>query len=126
MTSPRESKPINHHLDPVISLKMSTIGLAMGKAESTLLKIFHLISIQGKLSFAQDHQDQGKTTLLTMLGGLRSCMDGSLKILGEELRGASKGQLSKLRLNVGFYLSGPQFNDVYECQKKRAFSSRTS
>jgi putative ABC transport system ATP-binding protein len=29
-------------------------------------------------------------------------MDGSLKILGEELNGASKEQLAKLRLNVGF------------------------
>ena len=37
-----------------------------------------------------------------MLGGLRSCMDGSLNILGEELHGASKKQLSRLRLNVGF------------------------
>ena len=44
----------------------------------------------------------GKTTLLTMLGGLRSCQDGSLKILGEELNGASKIQLARLRLNVGF------------------------
>lgn len=37
-----------------------------------------------------------------MLGGLRSCQDGSLKILGEELNGASKIQLARLRLNVGF------------------------
>jgi putative ABC transport system ATP-binding protein len=44
----------------------------------------------------------GKTTLLTMLGGLRSCQDGSLKILGQELNGASKDQLADLRLNVGF------------------------
>jgi putative ABC transport system ATP-binding protein len=37
-----------------------------------------------------------------MLGGLRSCQDGSLNILGEELNGANKEQLAKLRLNVGF------------------------
>jgi putative ABC transport system ATP-binding protein len=37
-----------------------------------------------------------------MLGGLRSCQEGSLKILGEELNGASKRQLALLRLNVGF------------------------
>ena len=33
---------------------------------------------------------------------MRSCQDGSLKILGEELHGASKEQLARLRLNVGF------------------------
>jgi putative ABC transport system ATP-binding protein len=37
-----------------------------------------------------------------MLGGLRSCQDGSLRILGQELLGASKEQLAQLRLNVGF------------------------
>jgi putative ABC transport system ATP-binding protein len=37
-----------------------------------------------------------------MLGGLRSCQDGSLEILDQQLNGASKEQLAKLRLNVGF------------------------
>ena len=32
----------------------------------------------------------GKTTLLTLIGALRTCQDGSLKVLSEELNGASK------------------------------------
>lgn len=44
----------------------------------------------------------GKTTLLTMLGGLRSAQEGSLNILGQEIRGASKHQLTKLRKQIGY------------------------
>jgi len=44
----------------------------------------------------------GKTTLLTLIGGLRSVQQGSLKVLGEELRGSSKGKLQKLRRQIGF------------------------
>jgi putative ABC transport system ATP-binding protein len=44
----------------------------------------------------------GKTTLLTLMGGLRSAQEGSLKILEQEIRGASKQQLTKLRQNIGY------------------------
>jgi putative ABC transport system ATP-binding protein len=44
----------------------------------------------------------GKTTLLTLMGGLCSAQEGSLKILGQELCGASKQQLTQLRRNIGY------------------------
>lgn len=44
----------------------------------------------------------GKTTLLTLIGALRSTQEGSMKVLGEELRGASNAQLVKLRRNIGY------------------------
>ena len=37
-----------------------------------------------------------------MLGGLHSAQEGSLKILGQEIRGASKTQLTKLRKQIGY------------------------
>lgn len=36
------------------------------------------------------------------MGGLRSAQEGSLKILGQELCGASKQQLTQLRRNIGY------------------------
>ena len=102
MTSPRESKPIIHHQDPVISLKNVNHWFGDGESRKHALKDISLDIYPGQIVICTGPSGSGKTTLLTMLGGLRSCMDGSLKILGEELRGASKGQLSKLRLNVGF------------------------
>ncbi len=44
----------------------------------------------------------GKTTLLTLIGGLRSVQSGSVKILGQELYGASKNELVRVRNNIGF------------------------
>jgi putative ABC transport system ATP-binding protein len=36
------------------------------------------------------------------MGGLRSPQEGSLKVLGKELRGASKNQLVEVRRNIGY------------------------
>lgn len=44
----------------------------------------------------------GKTTLLTLIGGLRSVQEGSLKLLGQELQGISNRFLVRLRRNVGY------------------------
>jgi putative ABC transport system ATP-binding protein len=44
----------------------------------------------------------GKTTLLTLIGALRSVMDGSVKVLGRELAGASEAELVAARRDTGF------------------------
>lgn len=44
----------------------------------------------------------GKTTLLTLIGGLRSVQEGSLKFLGQELRGAAPHQLVQVRRQIGY------------------------
>lgn len=44
----------------------------------------------------------GKTTLLSLVGCLRSVQQGSLKILGQELNGASREQLVQMRRKFGY------------------------
>jgi putative ABC transport system ATP-binding protein len=44
----------------------------------------------------------GKTTLLTLLGALRSVQEGSLRVLGQELRGAKPNTLIQIRRQVGY------------------------
>lgn len=44
----------------------------------------------------------GKTTVLTLLGCLRSLQDGSVRLLGQELNGASEPTLMALRRRLGF------------------------
>ena len=44
----------------------------------------------------------GKTTLLTLVGGLRSVQEGSLKFLGQELRGANQKKLVQVRRSIGY------------------------
>ncbi|MGE3808723.1 MAG: ATP-binding cassette domain-containing protein, partial [Gemmataceae bacterium] len=43
-----------------------------------------------------------KTTLLTLMGGLRTIQDGSVEVLEQELAGLSKGRMVELRRNIGF------------------------
>jgi len=44
----------------------------------------------------------GKTTLLTLIGGLRSVQSGSLKVLGHELHGATEADLVHVRKKIGY------------------------
>ncbi len=44
----------------------------------------------------------GKTTLLTLIGGLRTAKQGKLKVLGQEMCGASKRQLIQVRRQIGY------------------------
>lgn len=57
---------------------------------------------EGQIVILSGPSGCGKTTLLTLIGGLRSVQQGSLKVLGQELRGSSKGKLQKLRRQIGF------------------------
>jgi putative ABC transport system ATP-binding protein len=57
---------------------------------------------QGEIVIMTGPSGSGKTTLLSLMGGLRSAQEGSLKILGQEMCGAKKQQLTKIRLNIGY------------------------
>ena len=48
----------------------------------------------------------GKTTLLTLVGALRQVMDGSVRVLGQELAGSSRGERQQLRRTIGMIFQG--------------------
>lgn len=56
----------------------------------------------GEIVIMTGPSGSGKTTLLTLIGALRTVQEGSLKILGQELRGLSANQLVQLRRGIGF------------------------
>jgi putative ABC transport system ATP-binding protein len=87
---------------PVISLRHVNHWFGSGESRKHALKDISLDIHPGQIVICTGPSGSGKTTLLTMLGGLRSCQDGSLRILGRELNGVSKEELAALRLNVGF------------------------
>jgi putative ABC transport system ATP-binding protein len=100
--SAQPSDPPQAAAEPVISLQNVNHWFGTGESRKHALKDITLDIYPGQIVICTGPSGSGKTTLLTMLGGLRSCQDGSLKILGQELNGASKEQLADLRLNVGF------------------------
>ncbi|AFY53584.1 ABC exporter ATP-binding subunit, DevA family [Rivularia sp. PCC 7116] len=56
----------------------------------------------GEIVILTGPSGSGKTTLLTLMGGLRSAQEGSLKILEQEICGATKQRLTNIRQNIGY------------------------
>jgi putative ABC transport system ATP-binding protein len=57
---------------------------------------------EGEIVIVTGPSGSGKTTMLTLVGALRSAQEGSVKILGEELRDARPRTLEKVRRQIGF------------------------
>lgn len=75
-----------------------------GTGEARIQALFDInLSIQpGKLTILMGPSGSGKTTLLTLIGCLREVQDGSVQLLGQELRGRGDSSLSALRRRLGF------------------------
>jgi putative ABC transport system ATP-binding protein len=56
----------------------------------------------GEIVIMTGPSGSGKTTLLTLMGGLRSTQEGSLRVFGEELLGARKQKLVAIRREIGY------------------------
>jgi len=61
---------------------------------------------EGELVLLKGPSGCGKTTLLTLIGALRTCQSGSLKVLNNELNGASRKTRQKLRRSIGMIFQG--------------------
>lgn len=87
---------------PVISAQNLNHYFGSGPLAKQALFDINLDIEAGEIVIMTGPSGSGKTTLLTLMGGLRSAQSGSLKILGQEICGASKDQLAKLRKNIGY------------------------
>ncbi len=88
--------------EPVISVRNLNHYFGQGTLEKQALFDINLDVFQGEIVIMTGPSGSGKTTLLTLMGGLRSAQEGSLKILGQEMRGASKYQLTQVRRQIGY------------------------
>ena len=57
---------------------------------------------RGQLVMLMGASGSGKTTLLTLIGCLREVQEGSIRLLGRELKGASADRLVESRRRLGF------------------------
>ena len=57
---------------------------------------------RGEIVIMTGPSGSGKTTLLTLMGGLRSPQEGSLKILDQELLNSIPDQMTLIRRNIGY------------------------
>lgn len=87
---------------PLVEIKDLNHWFGDGDQRKQVLRSINLTVQPGEITILLGPSGSGKTTLLTMVGGLRSAQDGSLRIFNEELRQTSKTNLTRLRRKVGF------------------------
>lgn len=89
-------------LEPVISAQHLHYYFGSGELRKQVLFDINLYIQAGEIIIMTGPSGSGKTTLLTLMGGLRSAHEGSLKILNQEVCGVNKHQLTQLRRQVGY------------------------
>ncbi|WP_193197434.1 DevA family ABC transporter ATP-binding protein [Nostoc sp. MG11] len=89
-------------LEPVITVSNLNHYFGGGTLRKQVLFNINLEINAGEIVIMTGPSGSGKTTLLTLMGGLRSAQEGSLKILGQEICGAKKQQLTYLRRQIGY------------------------
>jgi putative ABC transport system ATP-binding protein len=94
--------PQNISQNSVISAYNLNHYFGKGELRKQTLIGINLDIYPGEIAIMTGPSGSGKTTLLTLIGGLRSVQEGSLKILGQEMRGASKRQQMQVRKQIGY------------------------
>ena len=87
---------------PLVEISNLNHWFGDGDQRKQVLRSINLTVQPGEITILLGPSGSGKTTLLTMVGGLRSAQDGSLRIFNEELRKTSTTNLTRLRRKVGF------------------------
>jgi putative ABC transport system ATP-binding protein len=99
-------------MNPTVSVSQLNHAFGKGSLRKPVLTNIGLEINPGEIVILTGPSGSGKTTLLTLMGGLRSIQEGSLKILGQELRGASKQRMTAARNQIGFIF---QHHNLLKC-----------
>ena len=90
----------------VISIRNLDHYFGDGSLRKQVLFNINLEIRAGEIVILMGPSGSGKTTLLNLVGGLRSPQSGSLRVLGQELCGASKERLVQARRRNGYIFQG--------------------
>ncbi|RAM49792.1 MAG: ABC transporter ATP-binding protein [Hapalosiphonaceae cyanobacterium JJU2] len=88
--------------EPVISIQHLNHYYGKGALKRQILFDINLEINPGEIVLMTGPSGSGKTTLLSLIGGLRSVQEGSLKFLGRELYRASQTKLVSIRRSIGY------------------------
>lgn len=88
--------------EPIIIVKNLNHYFGQGQLRKQVLFDINLEIYPGEIVIMTGPSGSGKTTLLTLIGGLRSAVEGSLKVVSQELCSASKNQLVYVRRQIGY------------------------
>ncbi|MFB2645357.1 DevA family ABC transporter ATP-binding protein [Raphidiopsis sp. BLCC-F218] len=97
--------------NPIIEIEGLNQYFGKPKLKNQILFDINLRIDAGEIVIMTGPSGSGKTTLLTLIGGLRSVQEGSLKFLGEELCGVRNGKLVQVRRQIGYIFQGHNLLD---------------
>lgn len=86
----------------VISIRDLNHYFGTGELRKQVLFEINLDIYPGEIVIMTGPSGSGKTTLLTLMGGLRSAQAGSLRILEQEMCGATQSQQIQVRKQIGY------------------------
>jgi len=88
--------------EPVIAIQHLNHYYGKGALKKQILFDINFEIYPGEIVIMTGPSGSGKTTLLSLIGGLRSVQEGSLKFLGKELFRASQAKLVSTRRKIGY------------------------
>jgi putative ABC transport system ATP-binding protein len=80
----------------------------------------------GEIVIITGPSGSGKTTLLTIVGALRAAQEGSVRVLGEELRGARAATLEQVRKQIGFIFQQHNLLGALSARQNVALGARVT
>ena len=96
--------------EPLQKLSVSISGLShwygKGSTRRQVLQGVDLEIAAGEVVLLTGPSGCGKTTLLTLIGALRQVQQGDVRVFGQQLQGAGRGQRQKLRRRIGMIFQG--------------------
>ena len=97
-------------MDPIV---VEHLDHFYGEGDNRTQALFDvsLTIARGSVTVLMGASGSGKTTLLTLMGCLRNVYEGSVCLLGTELRGADEPTLVALRRRLGFIFQAHNLHD---------------
>jgi len=89
-------------VQPVVRIRGLNHTFGTGDVRQQVLFDLNLDVQPGALVIMTGASGCGKTTLLTLIGALRSVQEGNVQVMGRELRGLGKKERIHVRRDVGF------------------------
>jgi putative ABC transport system ATP-binding protein len=89
-------------MEPAVTSRNLFHAYGDGMRRKTILHDVNIEVRPGELTLITGPSGSGKTTLLTLIGALRAVQEGSLRVAGEELSGATSEVQTRVRRRVGY------------------------
>ena len=99
-------------VEPAVVVRDVNHSFGDGAIGRQVLQQNSLTLLPGEMTIMTGPSGSGKSTLLTLIGGLRRLQEGSIRVLGRELRGLDEQQLTDVRRNIGFIFQSHNLFDA--------------